>query len=488
MRRHDRSTSRLPTREGAVPRPLPSLRAPISAPVGPIRRSNGVDLQRGEAFAVVPSIDSCVGAGLGGRGGESGAVGEAMTKGTSPGNNLLGGEESFDSTRLRVASASSTATARRLSASFNNSKPPIGRPVVASENINAASTATPTIKRKPVGSGLSQNKLLSKVQLMGDYSSLNKTKPLPSTPVLSSNKSRLSLFSSKKNISTSLSNTENKSSGSDFAAKVQSATSNIQIKTFTYAHAPPPKLRIPKSRTLAALTNLTASLSRTSLVSDRKASASSKLGNNSPKAPTPSPPPSPPSLPDVLPRTPSLQDITSAHPSAYWAGRFLALHDRFKSDANLTEAPLRTLLAQAPARDAPRPGLMHSNTTAALTTLTAYQPGSVRSGIFGDGTASGLTDDESIAIAVFTRLAELCVTPEARESLREWQLAYARKTGQSKLLPSGAAMRGPGGVRGDNIVARFLGRKSVGGRTEAQALSTQSEGVRVGKKKRASIL
>ncbi|KAM0277641.1 hypothetical protein ACHAQH_005669 [Verticillium albo-atrum] len=374
--------------------------------------------------------------------------------------------------------------ARRLSASFSNSQLPVGSPVVASENMTATHS-THVIKRKPVGSGVSASKLQPKFQVGGAVrSSLGNMKPLPEVPAAKNAKSRLSLFASKKKDSTPRLNLKKVSIStpkSAFETEVETATSDIKIRTIAYQHAPAPKPRLTKSRTLAALTNLTASLSRTSLVSDRKVSSSSKASINSIK--TDSPPPAPlipfPVLREEPRSPPSPNDVTTAQSSAYWAGRFLALHDRYKSDANLTEAPLRTLLAQAPGRIATRPGLTSSNTTVGLTTLSAYQPSSIRS------LSSGRThaDDDTIALAVFCRLMEQCVTAEARESLAEWQLGYARKVGNAKLLPVGKTMGGSGGV-----VARFLGRQSIGGRTEGQNPKSEAITPMVGKKKRASIL
>ncbi|KAK3995324.1 hypothetical protein QBC44DRAFT_260481, partial [Cladorrhinum sp. PSN332] len=54
--------------------------------------------------------------------------------------------------------------------------------------------------------------------------------------------------------------------------------------------------------------------------------------------------------------------------------------------------------------------------------------------------ASNLEDDDARCKRVFIHLEALCVTEEARESLKRWQAGYARKTRRSGLLPVGERM------------------------------------------------
>ncbi|CRK17617.1 hypothetical protein BN1723_016548, partial [Verticillium longisporum] len=480
MGRFDHKKSRLPTREGAGSRP--SLRSLISAPVGPIHRSNGQDLQRSEGFSIVPSIDSCAGSNP-----NNPTVGEqskehldmADARSNNNGRIMEGG---VDKTRLRIPTSSSTPMVRRLSASYRGGRPPVGNPVTASEN-KTTTRGTLAMSRTTIGSNASATKFQSRLRVgEAGRASLGSMKPLPELPAVKQTKGRLSLFTGKKSNSTfSLGTKANfQTKKPSFEPTAKTATSDIEIKSIAYPHAPPPKPRLTKSRTLAALTNLTASLSRTSLVSDRKASSSSKA--SVPSVRTASPAVSTltpfPVLPEEPPVSSQPNDVTSAQPSAYWSGRYLALHDRYKSEANLTEAPMRTLLAQTPNRITPRSGLTQSNTTVGLTTLTSFQQTSIPS------VATGRTyvDDEPIAISVFRRLEELCTTPEARESLRAWQLSYARKINCVKLLPPGETMDGSAPPRGEGVVARFLARKSVSEHTDGNALRSDLKKSVVSKK------
>ncbi|KAH8903587.1 hypothetical protein BR93DRAFT_940688 [Coniochaeta sp. PMI_546] len=59
------------------------------------------------------------------------------------------------------------------------------------------------------------------------------------------------------------------------------------------------------------------------------------------------------------------------------------------------------------------------------------------------------TSDDARRRRVFAALASLCATPAARESLRQWQAAYARRTGREwLLLPAGEGLVGVGVGRG----------------------------------------
>ncbi|OIW24619.1 hypothetical protein CONLIGDRAFT_648752 [Coniochaeta ligniaria NRRL 30616] len=63
-----------------------------------------------------------------------------------------------------------------------------------------------------------------------------------------------------------------------------------------------------------------------------------------------------------------------------------------------------------------------------------------------------LTSDDLRRRRVFATLASLCATPAARESLRLWQTAYARRVGKECLLPAGESLvddgNGGGSQRG----------------------------------------
>ncbi|KAK3381739.1 hypothetical protein B0H63DRAFT_546388 [Podospora didyma] len=76
--------------------------------------------------------------------------------------------------------------------------------------------------------------------------------------------------------------------------------------------------------------------------------------------------------------------------------------------------------------------------------------------------AEALTNDDSRCRRVFVHLEALCVTDEARQSLREWQQDYARRTKREVLLPRGGTMDDR---KSGRLVERLLdvGRRSFGG-------------------------
>ncbi|KAG7039194.1 hypothetical protein JMJ77_0003479 [Colletotrichum scovillei] len=198
------------------------------------------------------------------------------------------------------------------------------------------------------------------------------------------------------------------------------------------------KQRLPKSRTFTVLSNLTASLSRTSLASftgsDRKASlqtvASRKTSSSSTlttSIPTRTPTPMSPEVNPLI--------ITTAQPSAYWSGRFMSLQDRFQGES-LQEQTLSifvtahaskaSILAQQRAAYQGRGNLPLSTTTA----LDRYGTAAFQE-------AKRLSDEDNRSLRIFLHLQALCGTPEAKKSLHAWQEAYARRMGRSVLLPEG---------------------------------------------------
>ncbi|KAK0381151.1 hypothetical protein CLIM01_01508 [Colletotrichum limetticola] len=198
------------------------------------------------------------------------------------------------------------------------------------------------------------------------------------------------------------------------------------------------KQRLPKSRTFTVLSNLTASLSRTSLASftgsDRKASlqtvASRKTSSSSTlttSIPTRTPTPMSPEVNPLI--------ITTAQPSAYWSGRFMSLQDRFQGES-LQEQTLSifvtahaskaSILAQQRAAYQGRGNLPLSTTTA----LDRYGTAAIQE-------AKRLSDEDNRSLRIFLHLQALCGTPEAQKSLHAWQEAYARRMGRSVLLPEG---------------------------------------------------
>ncbi|KAF9880486.1 hypothetical protein CkaCkLH20_02440 [Colletotrichum karsti] len=243
------------------------------------------------------------------------------------------------------------------------------------------------------------------------------------------------------------------------------------------------KQRIPKSRTMTVLSNLTASLSRSSLtsfsgsdrktsnrtVSSRKISSSSTLTTlttDTSRAPTPTSAETNPLI------------ITAAQPSPYWTGRFQSLHDRFHNEdlqpqslAILVSAHASksTLLSAQRAAYQGRGNLPLSTTTA----LDRYGSAAV------SREANLLSDDDNRCLRIFLHLDSLCATPEAQKSLRDWQEIYARRNNREALLPKGVSMD-----KDKGLVARiFGGRRSIAvGRPEKQVIEGKYRAV-----KRASI-
>ena len=130
-----------------------------------------------------------------------------------------------------------------------------------------------------------------------------------------------------------------------------------------------PRFGIPKSRTFSVLSSLTQSFSRGSLTSrgasSRHVSGESYASNTAAPVPAAHEPsfqarqlhdaaPSTSATPALLP-SPRLPDnpkaITTAMPPQYWAGRFMALHDRFHNE--LLEPHLLARICEAQAQSPP---------------------------------------------------------------------------------------------------------------------------------------
>ncbi|KAI1823796.1 hypothetical protein F4861DRAFT_302865 [Xylaria intraflava] len=240
---------------------------------------------------------------------------------------------------------------------------------------------------------------------------------------------------------------------------------------------------IPKSRTLTALSNLRASLSRTSLgfsgSDSRRTSTSSKSTVRKDPAPYMNPQlassASSQALANSATNTTNIRQIHTAQSSAYWAGRFMALQDRFQSETLLPENLTTLVNAHANHSLLPivQPSLATSATTScivppnksklkSITPLKApQQPKSLskpRSEVAPkslcstatiasvrqskETAAAMLVDEDNRCRRIFSHLDALCTTSEARVSLREWQQGYARRVGKESLLPKGGTMRG----------------------------------------------
>ncbi|KAK0671888.1 hypothetical protein QBC41DRAFT_218238 [Cercophora samala] len=73
----------------------------------------------------------------------------------------------------------------------------------------------------------------------------------------------------------------------------------------------------------------------------------------------------------------------------------------------------------------------------------------VQATIMAANNAAMLTDDDARCRRVLVHLEAMCVTETARESLRAWRIAYARKTQRAVLLPCGETLEAHGRGRAE---------------------------------------
>ncbi|KAL2690091.1 hypothetical protein Neosp_004159 [[Neocosmospora] mangrovei] len=220
----------------------------------------------------------------------------------------------------------------------------------------------------------------------------------------------------------------------------------------------PTKSRLPKSRTMNALSELKNSISKPSLNArptgirlsgdqSRQVSSSSSMSikifsSSSSRLRLPRP-----SLTSLSRRSSGSSTLTNQEPpdprkpSEYWSGRFVSLNDRFAAEEFEKDMAALPILppSEPPQKQTIKPDraaanyrpthLSHSTTTSALTALTSTK------------TEESLEDDEDArCIRIFRHLDCLCSTSEARRSLRDWQQTYARRMGKPGLLPKGGRM------------------------------------------------
>jgi len=250
---------------------------------------------------------------------------------------------------------------------------------------------------------------------------------------------------------------------------------------------PKSRLGIPKSRTFNALSNLTTSLSRTSLGQlsgshSRHTSVSSKSTARKVSGPYNDPSSAASSssqgllIPAMKPANPHL--IHTAQSSAYWSGRFMALQDRFQSEMLIPENLEVLGHAYAERSFATQPSIASSATMGCIGLVPGANPNATRSGNKStsprrpqkllqqakennhpnsgvqpysqtmaapakpsyEAAAALLVDEDNRCRRVFMHLESLCTTHEARNSLRQWQQSYARRMGRESLLPEGGTM------------------------------------------------
>ncbi|RYP22817.1 hypothetical protein DL767_008963 [Monosporascus sp. MG133] len=293
-----------------------------------------------------------------------------------------------------------------------------------------------------------------------------------------------------------------------------------------------PKARpnIPRSRTLNVFSNITNSLSRSSLASftrndsrhpSTSTTATTSTGGTADSSTTESRfgmSISTSSIRAVAGNT-SPGKIRTAQPSAYWTGRFVALHDKFRSEILLPEnlpmaisaqaerAPSKATTTGLPAAATtgsippPRQPLKTSSssgnafahylettattasnkrkhkqtasssttksTVTATTTATTPRKSKPGTGTYGrdddeeeETLPLMMHDEHRRSRRAFQHLEALCTTGEARRSLHAWQQTYARRVDCEALLPRGGSMEDH--RAGSGWVGRLLGNGGVG--------------------------
>lgn len=235
-------------------------------------------------------------------------------------------------------------------------------------------------------------------------------------------------------------------------------------------------LRIPKSRTFTVLSNISHSLSRASLGSfgsnrnDSNSSTSTSatcrdgleqrrhaqarvplprvVGRKSLESQADAGPVAPLALNHRL--------ITTAMPDSYWAGRFLALHDRFHSEllgpknleimvnahASLSALPNQDGTAEQKLTykaACMKPSATSSDVVHRPRVTSESKKAQIRD-------AELLEDEDNRCRRVFLHLETMCLSKEARGSLQAFQQEYARKMKRPGLLPQCGSMEDRGFV------------------------------------------
>ncbi|KAF3761677.1 hypothetical protein M406DRAFT_74624 [Cryphonectria parasitica EP155] len=247
----------------------------------------------------------------------------------------------------------------------------------------------------------------------------------------------------------------------------QNSATRLQSPDNKQAEKPIQRWPLPKSRTLNVFSSISHSLSRSSLIPSRRTNCSSKASASSLSVNTAVwAPPTPIGLPSALspkvkgsrrslgshksevPFSPDPCIVYEAQSSAYWAGRFMSLHDRFQSEV-LSPKSMQSLISTHSQRmqDVSQRSQQARVSNARYTRLNTRLPPSATSAAIlqqtsgnmanaiANADAALLLDDDELCKRVFVHLEAFCATDEARQSLRTWQQDYARKTGRKKLQP-----------------------------------------------------
>ncbi|UKZ49880.1 hypothetical protein TrVGV298_004133 [Trichoderma virens] len=225
---------------------------------------------------------------------------------------------------------------------------------------------------------------------------------------------------------------------------------------FPRLDSPTPRLvnKLPKSRTMSALQDLKTSISRPSLAT-RSINTSAFNGTSAKMSPSstgttatspqlsklnlmqPSTTSLARSVQSCTSETPSMR-ISNAQSSAYWSGRFVALHDRFSSENLAADArESRRSLADSFSAQTKTPYTSLYQRTSHLPTSTTT---SALKTLMTSSNTPSVTEEEARCRRIFDHLDSLCTTTEARRSLHAWQQTYARRHGRPSLLPEGGSM------------------------------------------------
>lgn len=217
-----------------------------------------------------------------------------------------------------------------------------------------------------------------------------------------------------------------------------------------------PKLgpKVPKSRTMTALQELKNSVSRPSNLSSTVSTFFASKPDTPPadndvinmaslnrrdfiveesRAPTNWSPRA--VAPELLPG-----QVDTAQPSAYWTGRFVALHDRFSTEHMSHVMPN---VSTPPSTPSSSGYLRRASQASRDSDVNSYSD-----------PPNHLQNDIDLCRRVFSHLTSMCVTGEARQSLRRWQEDYARRRNRPQLLPEGCAVQNKG------IVSRLFGSRA----------------------------
>lgn len=205
-----------------------------------------------------------------------------------------------------------------------------------------------------------------------------------------------------------------------------------------------PPLHLPKSRTIGILSNFTTSFSRASLSLDdcRQASITAthpvKVTTCDPENII------------ILASTSSMHQIHASKMNSYWCGRFQALCDRFHDENFLVNSEA----AQQYATDDSDSSSLSSTPTPNSKEIpgSKLRPSKAGGGnTYPQGRISRSKDEEhdKRSSRAFHHLQSLCATNEAKKSLWEFQLHFARIERKPHLLPKGGKMEdGRGGWLG----------------------------------------